>query len=121
LPDNWATGKTEKGWITGEAFYEYIANVFHLWLLENNVPMPVVLFVDGHSSHLTLHLSEFASKNGIEIVALYPNATHVLQPLDVSVFGPLKKKFAQKVKEWKIANNTLVLNKIKLPMVLDQN
>lgn len=92
LPDHWAVAKTEKGWMTGEAFYEYIANVFHKWLLRNNVPLPVILFVGGHSSHLSYHLSTFAAANGIEVIALNPNATHILQPLDVSVFGSLKKK-----------------------------
>lgn len=89
LPNNWSVGKSEKGWITGEVFYEYIANVFHKWLIKNNVPLPVILYVDGHSSHLTLHLSTFAADNGIEIVALHPNATHILQPLTTSGQGLL--------------------------------
>lgn len=63
LPDNWSAGKSEKGWINGEVFYEYIANVFHPWLLKCQIPLPVILFVDGHSSHLTLHLSNFAAAN----------------------------------------------------------
>lgn len=35
-PSYWGIGKTEKGWMTGEAFYEYFTNVFHPFLLQNN-------------------------------------------------------------------------------------
>lgn len=30
----WGLGKTEKGWMTGESFYEYFANVFHPFLIK---------------------------------------------------------------------------------------
>lgn len=91
FPENWAMGNSDNGWMTAELFYEYVANIFIKYLDENNIQRPVILFLDGHSSHMTLPLSELCSQNQIELVAFYPNATHVLQPLDVGVFGPLKK------------------------------
>lgn len=119
VPGGWAVAKSEKGWITGETFYEYITNVFHPWLVENKIQFPVVSFVDGHSSHLTYHLSEFCAANKIEVIALYPNATHIIQPLYVSVFGPLKKKWARDVRRWKIENQNITVNKVMLPKLLD--
>lgn len=92
-------GKTEKGWMTGEAFYEYFANVFHPYLVKEQIPLPVIVFLDGHSSHLTLHLSEFCRNNGIILVCLLPNTTHILQLLDVSVFAPLKQKWKTTVRD----------------------
>lgn len=44
--------------------------VFHKWLIQNSIPLPVLLFVDGHKSHLTLNLREFRSKNGKKIVTI---------------------------------------------------
>ncbi|KAJ8971663.1 hypothetical protein NQ314_000588 [Rhamnusium bicolor] len=90
MPQEWGIGKSESGWMTGQSFYEFVANIFHPWIVANNVKVPVALFVDGHSSHLTMELSNFCVENQIELIALYPNATHILQPLDVSVFHPLK-------------------------------
>lgn len=58
-PRDWAIGKSESGWMTGELFYEYIINIFDPWLTKNNIPRPVILFIDGHTSHLTLHTSQF--------------------------------------------------------------
>lgn len=104
IPDIWGIGKSESGWMTSESFYEYVTNVFHPWLLTNKVPMPILFFIDGHSSHVTKHLSEFCEKNLIELVALYPNATHLLQPMDVAVFHPIKA--AWKKKCWKMEAGT---------------
>ncbi|KAI4455465.1 hypothetical protein MML48_9g00002322 [Holotrichia oblita] len=58
LPNNWIVGKSEKGWMTSDVFYEYIANDFHTWVLENQIKKPLLIFVDGHKSHMTLSLSK---------------------------------------------------------------
>ena len=59
IPKGWGVGNTERGWMTAESFYSYITNVFFKWLNENNYEFPIVLYVDGHSSHLTLSLCKF--------------------------------------------------------------
>lgn len=33
-PHNWKYGKSEKGWMTLEIFYEFIANSFYQYLIE---------------------------------------------------------------------------------------
>lgn len=104
IPSGWSIGSTEKGWMTAQSFYEYITNVFHPWLVAQKISMPIILYVDGHSSHLTMPLSAFCRENGIELVALYPNATHILQPLDVSVFHPLKQSWKKTVDKWRLDN-----------------
>lgn len=91
IPSDWSMAVSEKGWITGESFFEYVANVFYPWLIEKKIQLPVILFLDGLVSHLTYHLSMFCNDKGIHIIALYPNSTHIQQPLDVAFFGPLKK------------------------------
>lgn len=105
VPIEWGIGRSENGWMTGETFFEYVTNVFHPWLLRNNIPLPVILFFDGHSSHLTLALSEFASDNGIILICLLANSTHILQPLDVAVFRPLKLEWKKVTHQWRIENN----------------
>lgn len=104
VPKDWAIGKSDSGWMTGELFFEYITNIFHPWLQAQKIETPVILFVDGHVSHLTIHTSEFCSKNGIILVALLPNATHLIQPMDVAVFRTLKGGWKESVKEWRQKN-----------------
>lgn len=118
-PDNWSIGKTDKGWMTGESFYEYIGNVFIPHLKKEGVKLPVILFLDGHKSHLTLHLSSLCRENGIIVVALVPNTTHMLQPLDVAVFFPLKQSWLKYVRKWRIDHNGEDITKFNLPAALN--
>ena len=67
----------------------YISQVSDPWLTER-VQRPVLVFADGHKSHLTPETANFCASNGILLIALYSNSTHLLQPLDVSVFKLLK-------------------------------
>jgi len=46
MPEGWAAGKSDNGWMNGENFYEYIANIFYPWLVENKVKFPVILYID---------------------------------------------------------------------------
>lgn len=105
MPDGWSIGKSETGWMTSQTFYEYVANVMHPWIVKNQIPLPVVFFVDGHSSHLTLPLSNFCTDNGIILIALYPNSTHILQPMDVAVLHPLKSGWKTAVYNWMTKNS----------------
>ena len=53
VPSEWGIARSDRGWMTCEVFYEYIANIFHPFFVSQGVIFPVVLFVDGHKSHLT--------------------------------------------------------------------
>lgn len=87
--------------MTSKVSYEYIANYFCKWLDEHGIKFPVVLFLDGHKSHLSYHLCKFCKEKGIILVALCPNATHIIQPLHVAVFKPFKQNWSQAVHQWK--------------------
>ena len=70
IPAPWALGLSESGWMRSETFYEYVVNVLDPYLVENNVPKPVVLFLDGHRSHMSYGLSDECSKRKIIIYTL---------------------------------------------------
>ena len=106
-------------WMTAECFYEYVINVFHSLLLKEEIPLPVIVFSDGYASHFSIELSEFYSKNGIILVALFPNVTHILQPLDVAVFGPMKAKWKSFCRQWRIDHEGQEINKENVPVPLN--
>uniref|UniRef100_A0A2H1WY43 SFRICE_022156 n=1 Tax=Spodoptera frugiperda TaxID=7108 RepID=A0A2H1WY43_SPOFR len=101
VPDEWGIGLSDTGWMKSELFYDYIKNVFHPYLYKIKVTFPVILFVDGHKTHLSLEVSELCSKLQIVLIALYPNATRILQPADVSAFRPLKTAWKESVLKWR--------------------
>ena len=68
-------------------------------LLQNG---PVILFVDGHHSHINLELINVAREHKVHIMCLPPNLTHILQPMDVGVFRPLKQCYYNILKEYKM-------------------
>ncbi|XP_014217058.1 tigger transposable element-derived protein 6-like, partial [Copidosoma floridanum] len=87
-PKGWGIGTSDSGWMTTETFFEYVTNVFHPWLLKQQIEFPVILYLDGHSSHVTIPLVSFCREHQIELIALLPNCTHTMQPLDISYFHP---------------------------------
>ncbi|KAF2889357.1 hypothetical protein ILUMI_16816 [Ignelater luminosus] len=125
MPKEWTIGKSDSGWMTSQSFYEFVANIFHPWLLQNNIPLPVIFFINGLSSHLTMKFGEFCVNNQIELVALYPNSTQILQPLDVAVFHPLKNGWKKGVQRYKMENDRAKIKKENfsplLATVLDQS
>ncbi|GMF42305.1 unnamed protein product [Phytophthora fragariaefolia] len=56
------------------------------------VRRPLVLVMDGCSSHYSLPIVQAANNMQVRVVFLPANATHPFQPLDVAVFGSFKAK-----------------------------
>lgn len=89
--------------ITPSAFVN--CDVFIAWLLffASSVPIevkrPLFLVMDGCSSHYSNKAVEVASTLGILMILLPANATHLLQPLDVAVFSPFKRKLSRLIDE----------------------
>ena len=55
-----------------------------------NIPptRPVLVIEDGHSSHISLEVIKLAQNNDVHLLCLPSHTTHILQPLDISVFKP---------------------------------
>ena len=92
-----------------ECFFEYIANGFIPWIEEQNIKKPVILFVDGHSTHLTLQVSKLCDENDVILYLLPPNTTHILQPADVGAFKSMKQHWRQEVHEFQRTNPNVVV------------
>jgi hypothetical protein len=54
---------------------------------------PLLLMYDGHTTHVNQTVVDWAKKHNIILFVLPPHTSHILQPLDVGVFGPLKTMF----------------------------
>ncbi|KAF1989326.1 DDE-domain-containing protein, partial [Aulographum hederae CBS 113979] len=52
---------------------------------------------DGHGSHVTDKFMYMAWQNKVYITYLPAHTSHITQPLDISIFGPLKTRYHQAV------------------------
>ena len=109
VPPPWAIGLSDSSWMKSDTFYEYVVNVLDPYIVRENIPKPVVLFLDGHKSHMSYALSQECAQRQIIVYTLHPNSTHILQPANVSVFKPLKSAWKMTVREFQRENpNTIV-------------
>ena len=76
IPEEFYIGHSESRCMKSANFYEYIGNPFITWLNEHIIPKPVILFIDGHSSHLTFQVSTPCENNEIMLYLLPPTTTH---------------------------------------------
>lgn len=56
-----------------------------------------MLICDGHDSDITGDFIGHCMDNNILLMILPPHSSHLIQPLDVGVFGALKKVMASKI------------------------
>ena len=77
-------GVSQKGWMTEINFIDWFRNLFIPALPDER---PVMLIFDGHE------VRQLALKHGIVIAKISPHTTHLLQPLDLAVFKPLKEGY----------------------------
>ncbi|KAJ8966813.1 hypothetical protein NQ314_003309 [Rhamnusium bicolor] len=122
MPEDWVLVKSDTGWMQSSVFFEYVANDFDKWLENNKIKRPVILFIDGHKSHITLELSKICEEKKIVLYALPTNTTHMLQPADVSVFRPLKQEWKNTVKKWqsRLEDVNSTVNKTNFCILLNE-
>ena len=94
---------SSNGWITADLFAEKVLPHFkkHAKPDLNNRHL---LFVDNHSSHISVEAVEFCRREGIVMVTFPPHCSHRLQPLDVSVYGPFKAAYNRALNDWMLSN-----------------
>ena len=78
---------SSSGWVDSE--------IFDLWFTHHFLPhapgvRPLLLLLDGHSSHLNPTTITRAAEEKVIIFCLPPHTTHRTQPLDKGCFSPLK-------------------------------
>ena len=87
----WRIAKSDNGWTTDEIGLHWLKEVFEPYSKHHSTGAKRLLILDGHSSHLSAEFDTFCKKNAIICLCMPPHTSHLLQPLDVGVFGPLKR------------------------------
>ncbi|PZC71419.1 hypothetical protein B5X24_HaOG213482 [Helicoverpa armigera] len=77
------------GWMQDLSFLEFLKHFKKF--CNASLTHKVLLVLDNHSSHIHINTLDYCKENGITLLSFPPHCSHKLQPLDRSVFGPLKK------------------------------
>ena len=109
---------TESGWMETSVFETWITDIFVKHT--NHLERPLLLIYDGHNSHLTYNTVKTCMDNNIRLICLPPHTSHALQPLDVGVFGPLKKAWRHAVRRFYAESRQTAITNQTFPTVLNQ-
>jgi hypothetical protein len=56
-----------------------------------------LLIIDGHESHKSLAFQDLCEESKIITLCMPPHTSHILQPLDVGCFAPLKRAYKTEI------------------------
>ncbi|CAI6355815.1 unnamed protein product [Macrosiphum euphorbiae] len=118
--DDTTYAATSNGWMEREVFVNYFEKSF-LKTTNPSPANPILLIYDGHSSHVDLKLVEIARNNNVTIILLPPHSSHLLQPMDLSVFKSIKTVWDQRLCSWNRSHQGQKLPKQDLSRIICSN
>jgi hypothetical protein len=92
LPHDWVIAVSENGWTTNELGLQWLKH-FDAHTKKRTVGTVRLLIIDGHESHDSLNFRQYCKENNIITLCMPPHSSHLLQPLDVGCFAPLKRAY----------------------------
>jgi hypothetical protein len=98
LPSDWVIAVSDNGWTTNERGLEWIQH-FDKYTKPRSVGRYRLLILDGHESHHSTKFELYCRDNNIITLCMPPHSSHILQPLDVGCFGPLKTAYGRQIED----------------------
>jgi hypothetical protein len=89
---------SDNGWTTNELGIKWVKH-FDRHTKSSTRGVYRLLILDGHESHATPEFDQFCKDNKIITLCMPPHTSHLLQPLDVGCYSPLKVLYGHEVSE----------------------
>ncbi|KAJ6258128.1 hypothetical protein Dda_7043 [Drechslerella dactyloides] len=111
LPKDWVITLSDNGWTTNTIALAWVKHF-------NQISAPRcksdyrLLVLDGHESHHSAAFELYCQEYKIITLCMPPHSSHLLQPLDVGCFGPLKRAYGCQV-EGLIRENITHISKLE--------
>ncbi|CAC5397519.1 unnamed protein product [Mytilus coruscus] len=103
---------SETGWSNSEIFQSYLENHF-IKYITGMQDKHILLLYDGHRTHITPDIIDWAVEKKIILYVLPPHTSHVLQPMDVGCFGPFARIYSSECHKFQ-RTHSAVINKYNL-------
>jgi hypothetical protein len=95
----WILSVSEKGWTSLEHGFKWLKH-FDSCTVSRTTGVYRLLVMDGHDSHNTMEFREYCKEHKIVTLCMPPHSSHLLQPLDVGCFGPLKRAYSKEIESF---------------------
>ena len=91
LPKDGVTGEwkfsiSDSGYSNCDVMLEVVEDLDN-YVIEKQIPKPVILFMDGFKGHYGIEINEECDKQGIQLWLLRAHMSHIIQPADVVMFN----------------------------------
>lgn len=100
-PPGTVYSNTPSGWFDMDQFEKWFFEILLPKIKELENPGKKIVIGDNLASHFSPTVIEACEENNIYMTAFPPNSTHLMQPLDVAVFAPFKKKWREILDKWR--------------------
>lgn len=98
MPKGWMFAANASGWTNNYHGMKWIEHFESATQKQLQSPDDYrLLLCDGHDSHVSADFVSFCIHNRIDLLLLPPHSSHLLQPLDVGVFSPLKHTISKQI------------------------
>ena len=77
---------SESGWVNADVFRHYVKNHLTKFLPHRDAHQHILIILDGHKSHISLDLVDWAKQQNIVLFILPAHTSHILQPLDIGCY-----------------------------------
>jgi DDE superfamily endonuclease/Tc5 transposase DNA-binding domain len=94
LPEGWHISCNTKGWTNNLHGVQWLQKCFEPATRDKADNEFRLLICDGHDSHISADFIRHCIANRIVLMLLPPHCSHLMQPLDVGIFFPLKQAIA---------------------------
>jgi hypothetical protein len=104
-----------------EVFLRWLENIYlpEAKLYVPGYDGPFVLIVDGHASHTIFEVINFCDNNNrIVLICLAAHTTHLCQPCDKALFGPMKKMWSRIIEFQRREKKVLRLDPLSLRYII---
>ena len=119
MVSSWIPHKVQGQWFFSYNTKGWTSNIYgEFWLKHCFKPVmrtkanrqKRLLLCDGHDSHISAQFVRFCIDHNIILFLLLPHSSHLLQPLDVGIFSPLKQAMSSQL-NWLYATEISRLQK----------
>ena len=110
-------GLNDSGWMDTELFESWF---LHHFLAYTPPARPLLLLMDGHSSHFSPIFINKAAEEQVLVFCLPPHSSHKTQPLDKGIFSPLKRAWREACHNYTLSHPDKVVTRFQFSSLFGQ-